>query len=241
MLVTDIDGTLILPEENNPGLEELIESLRQREKRTVFAFATGRNLELAIEAIDQFNLPKPDIIISSVGSEIHYLSSEIIKDKGWANFLRWRWKKDSVIERLSKVPWLELQEEKAQREFKVSYNYKDSQYNLEELKAALSKQWHQVNIITSHGKYLDVLPKRASKGQALIFICRKWSIPLDLVFAAGDSGNDMEMFRGMVKGIIVGNKSGELKEVVSNDNLYLSRQYAAAGITEGLTHYGFEF
>lgn len=241
MLVTDIDGTLILPDQQNPGLQDLIERLRNREKGTLFAFATGRNLELATEVIDQFNLPKPDIIISSVGSEIHYLGSQLIKDKGWSNFLRWRWKRDSVIDRLSSIPWLELQEERAQREFKVSYNYQKHQYNIDELKNALSKQWHQVNIITSHGEYLDVLPKRASKGQAIIFICRKWSIPPDLVCAAGDSGNDIEMFRGSIKGIIVGNKSEELQSVRSNNNLYLSQNYAAAGIIEGLTHYGFEF
>jgi len=241
MLATDIDGTLIAPKHQNPGLEDLAENLKNRDKGTLFAFATGRNIDLATEVIDQYNIPMPDIIISSVGSEIHYCGSELIIDKGWSNFLRWRWKKDALIDKLSEVPWLELQQPEAQREFKVSYNYRDDRFDPEEIKKALSKQWHQVNVITSHGKYLDILPKRASKGQAIMFICRKWSIPLDLVYAAGDSGNDLEMFRGAIKGIVVGNKSAELNTVTPEKNIYLADDYAAAGINEGLSHYGFEF
>ncbi len=242
MLVTDIDGTLILPEQKNPGLGQLAANLHKREKGTVFAFASGRNVELATEVIKQYDIPTPDIIISSVGSEIHYcIGSELIPDKGWANFLRWRWKREGIIEKLSQIPWLELQAEDGQREFKVSFNYDREQLDLDQIKQALSRQWHQVNVIASHGKFLDILPKRASKGQAILFVCRKWSIPPDLVFAAGDSGNDLEMFRGAIKGIVVGNKSDELNGLEEDKNIYLASDYAAAGITEGLAHYGFEF
>jgi sucrose-phosphate synthase len=241
MLITDIDGTLILPQQGNPGLEELVEQLRNRESGMVFAVASGRNLELVQEAIDKYHLPVPDIIVSSVGSEIHYVSPELIKDKGWANFLTWRWKKEEIKSKLNKVPWLDLQEEAAQREFKVSYHYKPAELDMAELQDVLGKSWHQVNMITSHGRYLDILPKRASKGQALKFICQKWSIPMDCVYAAGDSGNDLEMFRGPVKGIVVGNRSQELDFIKPGKSIFLAENPAAEGITEGLIHYGFEF
>jgi len=241
LLITDIDGTLILPKFGNPGLKELVEQLRKREKGTVFAMASGRNLELVQQAIEEYQLPMPDIILSSVGSEIHYVCPELIKDKGWANFLNWRWKKDEIILKLNKVPWLELQEEAAQREFKVSYLYQRNKLDLDHLREVLDKSWHQVNMITSHGRYLDILPKRASKGQALKFICQKWSIPMDCVYAAGDSGNDLEMFRGPVKGIVVGNRSPELEIIKTGKGIFLAKSPAAEGITEGLMHYGFEF
>lgn len=241
LLITDIDGTLILPQQGNPGLQELVSQLRKREKGTVFAMASGRNLELVHEAINKYSLPAPDIIISSVGSEIHYVCPELIKDKGWANFLNWRWKKDEIKTKLNQISWLELQEPAAQREFKVSYIYQETKLDMDQLRAVLDKSWHQVNMITSHGKYLDILPKRASKGQALKFICQKWSIPMDCVYAAGDSGNDLEMFRGPVKGIVVGNRSAELDSIISGKGVFLAESPGAEGIAEGLMHYGFEF
>ena len=241
LLITDIDGTLILPNQGNPGLKKLASQLHNRKKGTVFALASGRNLELVLQAIDKNEIPVPDIIVSSVGSEIHYFTPELIQDKGWANFLNWRWKKDEINSKLNNIPWLELQESDAQRDYKISYIYDQENFNLDHLKHALGKKWHQVNIITSHKKYLDILPKRASKGQALKFICQKWSIPMDCVYAAGDSGNDLEMFRGSVRGIIVGNRSQELDSVKSSKTIYLAQKPAAEGIVEGLTYYGFEF
>ena len=241
MLITDIDGTLILPQQGNPGLEEMASKLKNREKGTVFAMASGRNLELVKEAIERYQLPWPDIIVSSVGSEIHYVSPELIIDKGWSNFLNWRWKRAEIEQRLSHIPWLKLQEPAAQRRFKISYLYHEEKFDMDQLREALASIWHRSNMITSHGQFLDILPKRASKGQALKFICQKWSIPMDCVYAAGDSGNDIEMFRGPVKGIIVGNRAEELNFIKPGKSIFLADGPAAEGIAEGLLYYGFEF
>ena len=241
MLVTDIDNTLILPENDNPGLKELIAKLNQREKGTVFALASGRNLDLVKQAIEKYHLPLPDIIISSVGSEIFYACPDFIEDKGWASFLKKHWKREVIVKQLENVSWLRLQEEEAQKEFKVSYYYDEKIYKEKELREILAKIWHQINIVKSHGTFMDILPKKASKGHAIIFLCHKWSIPIDQVYAAGDSGNDLDMFRGPIKGTIVGNHAAELADLKPHKNLFFATQEAAAGISEGLDHYGFKF
>ncbi|MNV95888.1 Mannosylfructose-phosphate phosphatase [compost metagenome] len=97
--------------------------------------------------------------------------------------------------------------------------------------------WYKVNIIPSHGQFLDFIPKRASKGNAIKFLCRKWAIPLSHVIAAGDSGNDVDMFRGPVKGIIVGNRSAELADYETTKSIYVAKSSASEGILEGLKHY----
>ena len=132
---------------------------------------------------------------------------------------------------------MELQEEEAQNPFKISYYYEKDKYDREQLIQALGAGWYKINIIPSHGKFIDFIPKRASKGNAIKFLCRKWSIPLANVVAAGDSGNDIDMFRGPVKGIIVGNHSSELAEYKTTKNIYVAKQAASAGILEGLKHY----
>ncbi len=238
VLVSDIDGTLIEPKENNPGLNELKEYLNNRGDKVGFALATGRNLSLVKEVIEEENLPLPEFIICSVGTQIYYTNGkDYILDKGWSNFLAGRWKRSEIYNRLKSIPWLKLQEEEAQNEFKISFYYDPKDYNLDQIMTVLGNYWYKVNIIASHNEFIDFLPKRASKGNAIQFLCHKWSINLRDIIASGDSGNDLDMFRGPIKGIVVGNRSSELDNLEASKNLFLAKGTAAEGILEGLEYY----
>ena len=52
-----------------------------------------------------------------------------------------------------------------------------------------------------------------------------------------DSGNDVDMFRGPVKGIIVGNRSAELADYETTKSIYVAKTSASEGILEGLKYY----
>ncbi|MEP6806895.1 MAG: HAD-IIB family hydrolase [Flavobacterium sp.] len=238
LFVSDIDGTLIEPKLNNPGLLELKEHLNNRSDKMAFALASGRNLALVKKVIEEEQFPIPDFIICSVGTEIYYTNGkDYILDKGWAKFLAGRWKRDDIVNRLKAIPWMRMQEDEAQNPYKISYYYEKENYDYDQLIAALGAGWYKINIIPSHGEFLDFIPKRASKGNAIKFLCRKWSIPLTNVIAAGDSGNDIDMFRGAIKGIIVGNRSVELAEYETTKSIYVAKSSASSGILEGLKHY----
>ncbi len=238
LFVSDIDGTLIEPKLNNPGLKELKEHLINRTEKMAFALASGRNLALVKKVIDEEQFPLPDFVICSVGTEIYYTNGKnYILDKGWATFLAGRWKREDIVNRLKGVAWLKLQEEEAQNPYKISYYYDKEKYDYEQLITVLGTGWYKVNIIPSHGEFIDFIPKRASKGNAVKFLCRKWAIPLSNVIAAGDSGNDIDMFRGSVKGIIVGNRSSELAKYETTKSIYVAKGSASLGILEGLKHY----
>ncbi|KQO22946.1 sucrose-phosphate phosphatase [Flavobacterium sp. Leaf82] len=238
LFVSDIDGTLIEPKLNNPGLVELKEHLVNRTDKMAFALASGRNLALVKQVIEEEQFPLPDFIICSVGTEIYYTNGkDYILDKGWAKFLAGRWKRDDIVNRLKEIPWLRMQEEEAQNPYKISYYYEKENYDYDQLIAVLGVGWYKINIIPSHGEFIDFIPKRASKGNAIKFLCRKWSIPLSNVIAAGDSGNDIDMFRGSIKGIIVGNRSVELANYETTKSIYVAKDSASSGILEGLKHY----
>ena len=238
LLVSDIDGTLIEPKLNNPGLKELKTYLTNHTEKMAFALASGRNVNLVKKVIEEEQLPLPDFIICSVGTEIYYTNGkDYILDKGWSTFLAGRWKREDIVNRLKGIPWIKMQEEVAQNPFKISYYYDKEKYNHEQLIKVLGTGWYKVNIIPSHGEFLDFLPKRASKGNAIKFLCHKWAIPLSSVIAAGDSGNDIDMFRSSVKGIIVGNRSVELAEYKTTKKIYVAKSSASSGILEGLKHY----
>lgn len=245
LIVTDIDGTLIEPAAGNPGLEKLKTFLHKNQQEGVaFALASGRSLELVQEVLKDYDLPAPEFIISSVGTEIFYTNNEketFVPDRGWISYLDSKWNRDNIELRLKGIPWLKPQPDNAQKAFKISYFYDPKKFNEDQLRQVLGSYWYQINLITSHGEFLDVLPKRASKGNAIKFLSHKWDIPMGNIYASGDSGNDLDMFRGPVKGIVVGNRSQELNDLKPRKNLYLAEGTAAEGVCEGLEHFGLKF
>ena len=237
LIITDIDGTLISPEHGDPGVEELKKYLKNKPKDVCFALASGRNFDLIKEVVDDYDLDI-DFMISSVGSEIYYDTSLESKDEDWSAYLEFKWDREKIIEQLKPLKWLELQEENAQNQHKISYYCQPDVYNEERIKNRLDNDWYHINVISSHNRFVDILPKRASKGNAILYLCHKWGLQLNKVYACGDSGNDIDMFRDPINGIVVGNRSEELSHLKSRNKLYISKEFAAAGILEGLKAYG---
>jgi len=89
------------------------------------------------------------------------------------------------------------------------------------------------------GKFLDILPYRASKGKAIRYLSYKWGIPLKNLLVCGDSGNDAEMLKGEPLGVVVGNYSPELETLRSAKQIYFAEKTYAGGILEGIRHYQF--
>ena len=238
MLISDIDYTLI----NEKGEEDLaaLAELRERLKDPELGFgvATGRSLELVKDVLSNYDFPQPDVIVSSVGSEIYY-GKDFRPDKGYAKHISYGWKPERVREVLCQLPFLELQEDEAQRRFKVSFYMPDESDNLSRVHAALDEAKLRSNVIYSHGQFLDILPYRASKGKAIRFLSHKWNIMPKNIAVSGDSGNDEEMLRGSFRGIVVGNHAPELEPLRGKRRVYFAEGNYARGVLEGLKHYDF--
>jgi sucrose-phosphate synthase len=235
IFVTDIDNTLLGDE---IALQSLHNMLSDQRDVVGFGVATGRTIDSAIEVLKKHKIPSPDLIISSVGSEIYY-GAEHLQDNGWRTHISCHWQRDKIVEVLSRFKFLVKQEEETQRDFKVSYYMQESPRNLARIHQALSENRLRYNLIYSDGHFLDILPERASKGKAIRYLCYKWNILLDRVLVAGDSGNDAEMLRGSMLGVVVGNHSEDLEKLRGLQRIYFSPLPYAAGILDGLYHYHF--
>lgn len=239
MLMTDIDNTLLGDEQ---ALTDLLKLIRQQRHRIAFGVASGRSLSLILEVLERYEIHEIDVIVSSVGSEIYY-GRECQPDKGWSSRLRHRWYPQRIRESLGSLSYLTLQgEADAQREFKISYDL-DPQVSpqdvLPEIHAHLDTSRSAYSLIHSHGTFIDVLPHRASKGKAIRYLSQKWHIPLNSIAASGDSGNDYDMLTGQTSGIVVGNYDQELEKLrETGQRCYFAKANYAAGIMEGLQHYG---
>lgn len=236
-LISDIDNTLV---GNNKSLKTLSGWIDDNKAHCVFGVATGRPLESAVEILKKNQLNLPDVLITSVGSEIHY-GKKLVPDMGWSAHIRYMWRKDALETALSQFAGLSLQSPENQREFKLSYIAKPNEMPpLSEIQNHLRQCNLHAQLIYSHEEFLDVLPVRASKGHAIRYLAYKWGLPLENFIVAGDSGNDIEMLIGDTRAIVVGNYSQELEKLRNREHVYFADQHYAAGILEGLAHYGLD-
>jgi sucrose-6F-phosphate phosphohydrolase len=240
LIVTDLDSTLV---GNDSSLEDFNKFFTQHRKtydESKLVYATGRSLKLYQDLESEVDLLPPDRLITSVGSEIYTTDKQI--DTNWAQHLSKNWNVEIVRQTASDYEQLRLQPETEQGPFKVSF-FLRPQYKhiLEELKQKLRNQGVHVQVIYSSDRDVDVLPERSGKGNALSYVREALGMPCDRTVACGDSGNDIALFTENIFGIIVGNARTELKEWYETNkraSLYLACGDCAAGVLEGLHHFG---
>ncbi len=236
MLMSDIDNTLL---GDRAGLDALVRVLRAQPRSFGFGVATGRHLPSALDVLKQSRVPLPDVLITAVGSEIHY-GPEIRPDTGWLRHIQHLWRRDELASLFAGLPGLTLQSDDQQSEFKLSFNADPATSPTpSELKILLRQARLHANLIHSHDVFLDVLPIRASKGQAIRYLAYKWGFPLCAFLVAGDSGNDLEMLVGDTLAVVVSNHSAELEKLRGLEQVYFAEAPSASGILEGMAHYGF--
>ncbi len=236
-LVTDIDNTLI--GDDNQALSELIQFLQYNRDCIGFGVATGRPIDSALAILQEYEVLSPDIVISSVGTEIYYGRSNHY-GKGWDAHLAYKWNRARIVELLAGFDFLKYQEDETQRKFKVSYYMAPGKDRLAAIHNCLLENKVRYNLVYSHGEFLDILPYRASKGKAIRYLSYKWEIPLRNFLVCGDSGNDEEMLRGEPAAVVVGNYSPELEGLKGARNVYFADAPCAGGIVEGIRKYQFD-
>jgi len=236
VLATDVDDTLL---GDRGGLRDLLAWLREEAPRVAFGIATGRTLPMALEILGEWGVPHPDLLVTSVGTEIHWGPS-LSRDLAWARHIRPLWRRASLARALEGLPGLTPQPARKQSEFKLSYDIDPGRlWPLERLQSHLRARALHARLVRSQDRFLDVLPVRASKGLAIRHLAYRLGLPLERFLVAGDSGNDVEMLLGDTLGVVVGNHKPELNVLEGLDRVYFARAAFAAGILEGIRHYGF--
>ncbi|MDE2088381.1 MAG: HAD-IIB family hydrolase, partial [Gammaproteobacteria bacterium] len=236
ILVCDIDNSLL---GDKKALGTLLQRLRAADAAVGFGVATGRRVESAVKVLREWNVPTPDLFITSVGTEIYY-GHRMLEDEGWKRRIDYRWRPEALRAALRELPGLKLQPREEQRPHKISY-FIDPARTPEprQIMRYLRQQDLHANLVYSHQRFLDLLPMRASKGSALRYLAIKWGVPLERFLVAGDSGNDEEMLSGDTLGVVVGNYSPELEVLRGRPRIYFVQGRHAWGIIEGIEHYDF--
>jgi HAD superfamily hydrolase (TIGR01484 family) len=265
LLCTDLDRTL-LPNGQAPESEHA---------RKVFAklvshpavklvYVTGRDSGLVDQALAEWKVPEPDLLIADVGTTIAARSAG-----RWEKWFLWEdtiardWTGRSTEDLkglLNGLSGLHLQEDSRQAPFKLSYYTPAGTAGTaiaQEARKRLQAAGVKANVVwslddTSGTGLLDVLPVSATKRLAIEFVMARWRFGLKEVVFAGDSGNDLDVLVSPIPAVLVANASDDLRTTARRQvrskrrskSLYFAQggplgmngNYAA-GILEGVLHY----
>lgn len=234
LIILDLDRTLI---GDRDALDHLRDWLKAHRSRIALGVITGRRVESALWVLRDWGMDLPDVLISSVGTEIHY-GPDWELDAGWDGHIRRDWRRSELARVLESVPGIRLQAHRKLGPCKLSYFVSPGRFpGLDAVQDHLHRNKLKAQTILSQSRYLDFLPHRASKGQAVRYLAFKWGFPQDRIVVAGDSGNDLDMLAGMKAAIVVGNHSAELEVLKGREGVYFAERGFASGVLEGLEHF----
>ena len=244
VLASDIDNTLTGDAEALKTLARQLAVLRDQNVLSLF-LTTGRTLREVLDGFEQEHIPQADAIISQVGTEIYLPPFEANMEPlpAWNERLHQQFSRKRAIEFATDIAGAEIQPEHYNTPLKVSYyldKSPDPEKAARQIRQRVADHGNGYQVVWSSGKDLDILPAAAGKGKAIRFLLRFLELEPKQVITAGDSGNDRSMLEEFERGIVVANARPELKNLKEEKaaNLYFANQPYAAGVAEGLRHFG---
>ncbi|MFJ9697851.1 HAD-IIB family hydrolase [Kitasatospora sp. NPDC101183] len=232
ILVTDLDGTLL---GGTPDDRRRLRDALARHPEVVPVFATGRGLASILEVLRDPLVPRPRWIIADVGATVidglDFTSVDPVQEQlrtGWPG-------PDRVRAALGRFPELVYQHDVVQ-EGRCSYHLAPGGLT-EELTAAVEAL--RCTWVYSAERYFDVLPPEASKGNALRALAGKLGWRPEEILVAGDSLNDLSLFRTGTHAVVVAGAEPALLTALAEDpRVHRPGRAGAAGIHAALQELG---
>jgi sucrose-phosphate synthase len=189
----------------------------------------------------ELHLPEPRVWIVQAGSEIRY-GPEGSQDLAWQDHIARGWQRRAVEEALAGLaPRLELQAEAQQGAFKVSYMLRPPPAGvLEMVHRRLRQRQLAARAHLFNHWYLDVLPVRASKAEAIRHLARRWQLPLEQILVVAAQQGDGELLSGPGPGVVVGAHAAVSEGLhPRRRKLFFASRPQAWGVLEGIDHHRF--
>lgn len=236
MVVTDIDGTIYTPENGiSQGVKNCLKKLSDNGIQVVIA--TGRTYSSARYIADMAGVKCPivgyqgGLVCSYEGEvlDVKYLNSEIareiisdfrkrnihlnvyIEDKLYVEnddeYIK-DYIGDKGIDYYKVNSFEELDFTKLNKLLAIRY---DCEF-IDNLIIELKQKYPQIYTVKSFDYFCEIASKEATKGNALKFLAKMYSLKEEEVLAIGDQNNDIEMVQTAGIGVAMGNGSKEIKE-----------------------------
>ena len=234
LLASDLDGTL-LPVDTDPDHADAVALFRERLTRRPglrVAYVTGRTFRDALSAVRAAGLPVPHVLVSDVGTAIHWADADDwLLDGSYHRRALAAMGGVTAAEILAEIggtDGFQPQDPAHQSDVKISFRRpddRDSDRHLERLRARLAALGWRLALVASRCVFtgdllLDVLPGGLDKATAVQHVRKELRLGADAVLFAGDSGNDLAPLTAGFLSVVVSNAAPGLADRI--------REFAAA-------------
>ena len=127
LICTDLDGTMF-PLTGAPDSKCMnrLKLLLRKNPNVVLCYVTGRSLKLSLQAIDAYNLPQPNYIITDVGTSIYLRNRKYgwVLDRKWHSKLSNAWRPNTskiITYSMNGISGIKSQGSEGISEFKSSF------------------------------------------------------------------------------------------------------------------------
>jgi len=231
LLISDVDDTLT---GDAAGLQSLCDAIQRHRERLWLALNSSRpRASVARTLAREFPAAMvPDAVITALGTEIEVNGQKL---DAWQRRFD-GWPQREIFDLLAALGHRPHDAE-FQTPNKVSFAVAAGAAQAE-TRAELARRGLPCQIIASGADDFDVIPPGAGKAAAALFLAGVLGKTPDQIIAAGDSGNDLDLFRIAARAIAVANARNELLVAMPADTTYIAKTPHAAGVLEGLIHFG---
>jgi len=261
LLASDMDGTLF-PSRPDPRHGRAVlrfQALLRRQPDLVLAYVTGRNIGLAQQAIEQWQLPWPDFLCPDLGTAVYRRYGgrwqEDTLFRGRMEKLMGGLTGRHLLDLLGDVPHLRPQAPDHQATFKTSFELPPGPQGSRTVAwthRCLRDLGHDLSFVTSRDLYgrrllLDILPRGVDKGTSVLYLQQCLGLPDDQVLFCGDSLNDLGAMLGPHLVTLPANADPRLRRALreagglrgDRPRCLFSSQPHLWGVLDGCRHFGF--
>ena len=239
LLLLDLDSSLEQPDGESLNLLRKGLDKDGSHKINSLGILTGRSLKAARYKYNELLLPEPDVWICRAGTEIYY-QAETQQDQLWQSSISIDWDRNGVEEALSDLhDNLQLQDSEQQSPFKVSYLIKQpGDAILPLIRKRLRQQGFAATPHLRCHWYLDIVPLRASRAEAIRYLAIRWGLFLEQIFVVASQQGDAELVRGLTTTVVPADHDPSLESFRSQKRVYFASK-SQEGFIQGLNHYRF--
>ena len=237
LLLLDLDSTLDTPDSNS--LNFLRQGMNQSgiQKTNKLGVLTGSSIKTARYKFSKLILPEPSVFICSAGTEIHYQKSF---DQSWKSFIAQDWDREAIKNVLIDFEeHISLQDDQHQSDYKISYLLKT--YNksiLSSINKCLRDKGYKATPQLRCHYFLDVIPLRASRAEAIRFLSLRWKMPLEQMFVVASQQGDTELINGLTTTLIPLDHDVILDDFKNQQRVYFASK-SKESFRGNLSHYRF--
>jgi sucrose-phosphate synthase len=237
LLVLDLDVCLEAPD--GEGLARLRERLTD-DAASGLGILSGRSFEAARHRYAELRLREPQVWIVQAGTEIRYGPAGVL-DPLWQARIGSGWQRGAVEAALAELaPRLQPQPPSQQGDFKVSYLLQPPPDGvLPMVRQKLRHRQLEARPHLFHHWYLDVLPLRASKAEAIRHLSLRWQLPLERILVVASQQGDAELLSGHPLGVVIADHDRSFNGLRQSPKVFFAPSPQAWGVLEGLDHHRF--